>query len=126
MTDGGPFLPGLIHLVAAAGVAALLLRVVASVARLGFVAVEATATEGLADMSQRRGDVTGFLERRRRASRLRGSRGAIVLTTVAWTLALILPALMGIGLEAYALCALLWLAPRPRVRPPLAARHTRT
>ena len=107
-------------LLAAAGVLALLLRLGGALLVLGLNAAESTAASGLAEVSERRGDVTGFLERRRTADTLRGARRRAALTLLVLLLLLAVPPVVGVAREAYAACALLWLLPRRRIRLPRA------
>jgi hypothetical protein len=105
----------LVAVLAAAGLLALLVRLALALARLGLLVLERSAAEGLAEVSERRGDVTAFLERRSRSSHLRGARRRAALLVLAWCLLLAAPAAAGVAREVYAISALLWLLPRPGV-----------
>jgi hypothetical protein len=102
----------LLLVAAAAGVLAIALRLAASLLRVGVRAVETTAESGLAEVSERRGDVTGFLERRETAAALRRARRREMLASAGWMLLLVLPVAVGLGRAGYAAAALLWLLPR--------------
>lgn len=106
---------------AVAGFFAVLLRLGRSLLLLGVRAAESTAAGGLAELSERRGDVTGFMERRDAAGRMRSSRRRAGLSALVWTLVLVVPPLAGVALEAYAAASLLWLLPRRRAvaQPPV-------
>jgi hypothetical protein len=67
---------------AGAGFVAVVTRLGRSALRLGLNAAETSATSGLAEVSQRRGDVTGFLERQASAVALRRARRAAAVLTV--------------------------------------------
>ena len=112
----GPFLV----LLALAGGAALVLRLGGSLVRLGLTAAETTAATGLAEVSARRGDLTGLAERREEARALRRARRRQAAATVLWISLLVAPAALGWAREVYAGASLLWLLPRPRLRLPRA------
>lgn len=116
----GPGLPpALLWTLAALGGLAVVLRLGGALLRLGMSAAESTAATGLAELSERRGDVTGFLERRRAAHGLRRRRARAGLAALAWLALLSAPPLLGVAREAFAACSLLWLLPRPRARLPV-------
>ncbi len=101
----------LLVLLAAAGVAALVSRLLASLLRLGLAAAEKTHNDGLVDASLRRGDLTALVERQAQVKTLRWARARSVLRVALWTALLAAPPLAGWGREAYALSSLLWLLP---------------
>lgn len=108
-------------LLAALGLAAVLLRLGRAVLRLGLTVAEATAANGLAEVSQRRGDITGFLERQASGVALRRARRRNLATMAGYALLLAVPPFAGVAREVYAAAALLWLLPRRPVRPAAAA-----
>jgi hypothetical protein len=102
---------------AGAGFVAVVTRLGRSALRLGLNAAETSATSGLAEVSQRRGDITGFLERQATARSLRRGRRAAAVLTAGYLLLLAVPLFAGVTLEVYAACSLLWFLPRrPLVR----------
>jgi hypothetical protein len=101
----------LLFLLAAAGVAALVSRLLGSLLRLGLAAAEKTHNDGLVDASLRRGDLTALVERQAQVKALRRSRGRSALLVALWIALLAAPPLAGYGREAYALSSLLWLLP---------------
>lgn len=109
-------------LLAALGLLALLVRMGRAALRLGLNAAEATAASGLADISERRGDITGFLERRASTQSLRRKRWINAAALAGYAALLIIPPFFDIAREVYAAAAVLWLLPRatvrPRVQPP--------
>lgn len=107
----------LLVLLAAAGVAALVSRLLASLLRLGLAAAEKTHNDGLVDASLRRGDLTALVERQAQVKTLRWSRARSALLVAVWTALLVAPPLAGWGREAYALSSLLWLLPGRPVLP---------
>jgi hypothetical protein len=110
----------LVGLLAAAGVAALVYRLGRSAVRLALRSAEVTATTGLAEISARRGDLTGLTERRHQVTLARRRRRLDLLRTLGWLLWLALPAATAFTREAYALAAPLWLLPirrAPEARP---------
>jgi hypothetical protein len=106
-------------LLAVLGIAALVVRLSRAALRLGLNAAEATAASGLADVSQRRGDITGFLERRASGETLRRARRRNLAAVLFYVLLLVVPLFTGVAREAYAAAALIWLLPRRPVRPPV-------
>lgn len=106
----------LVTLLALTGFAALLLRALRFALRVALHTAEVTAASGLAEVSQRRGDLTALAERRAAAARARRSRGRDALRLAAWTVWLVIPAFTDVSREAYALAAPLWLLPTPPVR----------
>lgn len=107
-------------LLAALGLAAVLTRLARAALRLGLNAAEATASTGLAEISQRRGDITGFLERQASGVALRRARRRNLAALLGYGLLLAVPPFAGVAREAYAAAALLWLLPRRPVRRTLA------
>lgn len=107
-------LSGVVIWIAVAGVLALVRRAFGSLLRLALHAAEATAASGLADVSARRGDVTGLAERRAHQERAREMRRAELLRLSLWAGWLVVPAVAAWAPEAYLPAALLWLFPRRR------------
>ncbi|MBW3629542.1 MAG: hypothetical protein KY464_09610 [Gemmatimonadetes bacterium] len=112
-------LTGLVTLIAVAGGAALVGRLVRSTARLALRAAEATAATGLADVSARNGDLTAMMERRAAAKEARRDRRGALLLVLLWLLWLVIPVFAGWAREAFALAAVLWLIPNQPLRPRL-------
>ena len=107
---------------AVCGFVALVTRLGRSVLRLGLHAAETTATSGLAEVSHRRGDITGYLERRAGEQALRRARRRSGVLTAGYLLLLAVPLFAGLAREVYAACSLLWFLPRqPIIRLPSAA-----
>jgi hypothetical protein len=104
------------------GFVALAGRLGRSVLRLALNAAESTAATGLAEISERRGDITGMMETRNTAQALRRKRRLTVLAVVGCLLLIIVPPFAGVAREVYALCALLWLVPARPIRPPVQVR----
>jgi hypothetical protein len=104
-------------LLAVLGVAALVSRLARAGLRLGLNVVEATAANGLAEVSHRRGDITGFLERQASGAALRRARRRNLAALLGYGLLLAVPLFAGFAREVYAASALLWLLPRRPVRP---------
>jgi hypothetical protein len=101
----------LLFLLAAAGLAALVSRLLGSLFRLGLAAAQKTHNDGLVDASLRRGDITALVERQAQVKALRRSRGRSALLVALWIALLVAPPLAGFGREAYALSSLLWVLP---------------
>ncbi|HEX6041216.1 hypothetical protein [Longimicrobium sp.] len=110
-------------LLAVFGVLGLLTRLGRAALRLGLNAAEATATSGAAEVSQRRGDITGFMERRESGVALRRARRRNLLALAAYGLVLVIPLFTPVTRELYAAAALLWLLPRRSIRPPVELPH---
>ena len=110
-------------LLAAFGLFALVARLGRSVLRLGLNAAEATAASGLAEVSERRGDITGFMERRASGETLRRARRRNLASLAAYALLIAIPPFTPFARELYAASALLWLLPRRPVRPPVQLPH---
>jgi hypothetical protein len=106
-------------LLAFLGVFALMTRLGRAVLRLGLNAAEATAASGLAEVSERRGDITGFLEGRASGQTLRRARRRNLASMLAYALLIAIPPFTPVAREVYAAAALLWLLPRRPVRPPV-------
>jgi hypothetical protein len=104
-------------LLALLGVAALVVRLGRAGLRLGLNAAEATAASGLAEVSQRRGDITGFMEGRASGEALRRARRRNLAAVLAYGLLLVVPLFTEAAREAYAVAALVWLLPRRPIRP---------
>ncbi|HEX6910370.1 MAG TPA: hypothetical protein VF142_08240, partial [Longimicrobium sp.] len=94
-------------LLAALGVFALLARLGRSMLRLGLNAAEATAASGLAEVSERRGDITGFMERRASGETLRRARRRNLASVAAYALLIAIPPFTPFARELYAASALL-------------------
>ena len=106
-------------LLAVLGFLALVARMGRALLRLGLNAAEATAASGLAEVSERRGDITGFMERRQSGEALRRARRRNLAALLAYALLIFIPPFTGFAREIYAAGALLWLVPRRPVRPPV-------
>jgi len=107
----------ILFLLAAAGVAALVLRLLGALFRAGLAAAQKSHSDGLLEVSLRRGDLTALAERQAEVRTLRRSRTRSALLVSLWLGALAVPALAGVGREAYALASLLWLLPGRPVLP---------
>lgn len=114
MLEGG--LRVLVGLLALAGGLALLTRGTRSAARLALQTAEITALEGMIEISERRGDLTGMSERREQERRLRAGRRGDLLQTLGWALWFVVPIAAGWLPGAFALAAPLWLLPLRPVR----------
>ncbi len=104
-------------LLAVLGVVALVARLGRAALRLGLNAAEATAASGLAEVSQRRGDITGYLEGRASTETLRRARRRNLGAVLGYGLLLVVPLFTDAASEVYAAASLLWLLPRRPVRP---------
>jgi len=109
-------LGGLIGLLAFAGGAALVARLARASIGVALRAAEAAAARGMADVSARRGDVTGMMERQSAAREARRALRLMLLLGAVWLAWLVVPLFAGVARHAYAAAALLWLAPNPRLR----------
>jgi hypothetical protein len=103
----------LVLLLAVLGVVAILRALARTALRLGLRAAEATSASGMAEVSARRGDITGLSERQQAAREARRHRRRDLVLSFLWLLWLILPAFIGWAPQAYALAAPLWLAAPP-------------
>ena len=99
------------------GFLALLRRLGGSLLRLGLHAAEGTAAAGLAEVSERRGDITAFMERRADAQNLRRARRRAGATAAACVLLLAVPLFAGVARDVWAACSLLWFLPSRPLRP---------
>lgn len=108
-------------LLAVFGFLALVLRLGRELLRLALNAAESTHASGLADVSERRGDITGLMERRAAAGTLRRDRLRTWLQVVGLLLLLVIPPFFDLGREVYAASALLWFVPARKLRPRLRA-----
>jgi hypothetical protein len=109
-------LTGLVTLMAIAGGTALFVRLVRTALTLGLRAAEVTAASGLADVSARRGDLTGMMERRADAAAARRDRRGAGLLFLFWAAWLAVPVFGGWEREAFAIAAVLWLVPNRPLR----------
>jgi len=105
-------------LLSVCGFVALMARLGRAALRLGLNAAEATAASGMAEVSQRRGDITGYIERRESGQALRRARRANAATLLGYALLLAVPPFIGLAREVYAAAALLWFLPRRPIRLP--------
>ena len=96
-------------LLAAAGVAAALLRLAHWVYRAARSGTEVLVAAESARARAQHGDVTGMQEAVERADAARGRRSRAVLAAVAWLVLVVLPALTPWVREIYAAYSLLWL-----------------
>ena len=115
----------LVGLLALAGVAALLFRSARALVRLGLAAAEGVTANGLVEVSRRNGDLTGMAERQEQAKNVRRARGRSLLLFLLWGGLLVVPAIAGIAKLVYAAASLVWLLPKPPIRPTLV-RDTST
>lgn len=109
-------------LLAVLGFLALAGRLGRALVRLALNAAESTAATGLAEVSERRGDITGMMERRTAAQTLRRDRRLTVAIAAACILTILIPPFAGVAREVYAACALLWFVPGRRIRPLVQVR----
>lgn len=101
------------------GFLALAGRLGRALVRLALNAAESTAATGLAEVSERRGDITGMMETRNAAQTLRRNRRITLLIVAACVLVMAIPPFAGVAREVYAACALLWFVPSRRIRVPV-------
>ena len=106
----------LVGLLAVAGFAALVYRLVRAAARLGLSTLESVSLGGMAEISIRNGDLTGMAERQAQARTARRARLRAILLFFLWIALLAAPAVAGISRPVYALAALIWLLPRKPIR----------
>lgn len=104
----------LVLLLAFAGAAALVLRLLRMLLRLGLRAAEVTAASGMAEISARQGDLTSLAERQEALTRARRRARVEVALALLWLAWLAVPTFAPWTREAYALAAPLWLLPRKR------------
>jgi hypothetical protein len=109
-------------ILAVLGFLALAGRLGRALLRLALNAAESTHATGLAEVSERRGDITGMIETRTAAQTLRRKRRLTLLSVVACVLLIAVPPFAGVAREVYAACALLWLVPTRRIRPTIQVR----
>ncbi|HEX6372657.1 MAG TPA: hypothetical protein VF006_27300 [Longimicrobium sp.] len=109
-------------LLAVLGFLALAGRLGRALVRLALNAAESTAATGLAEVSERRGDITGMMETRNAAQALRRKRRLTFLRVAACVLLIAVPPFAGVAREVYAACALLWFVPGRRIRPVVQVR----
>ena len=102
-------LGALVGLLSFAGGAALLLLLARGALRYALDSAEVIASAGLAEVSARRGDLTGMTERRSAERAARRARQGTLLLTLLWLVWLIGPLLLGWAREAYAAAAPLWM-----------------
>ncbi|HEV2149160.1 MAG TPA: hypothetical protein VGR37_17260, partial [Longimicrobiaceae bacterium] len=107
----------LLFLAAAAGLLALLGRLLAALLRAGLAAAEKTHNDNLLEASLQRGDLTALAERRAEAKSLRHARARAGGLALLWAALVVVPPLVGAGQEVYALSSLLWLLPGRPVLP---------
>jgi hypothetical protein len=107
---------------AIAGCLALLNRLIRSGGRLGLAWMESTAAAGLAEVSERRGDITALMERRQSEQGIRRTRRKEVVFAAGYLLLLLVPPLAGVAREVYAAAALLWVLPKRRIVLPATLR----
>lgn len=110
-------LTGLATLLAFVGGAALVARLIRSGLGFALRAAEVSAARGMADLSTRRGDLTGMMERRRTERVARRARRNSILLGSLWMGWLVVPLFVGVAPEAYAIASVLWLLPRQPLRP---------
>ncbi|HEX2203231.1 MAG TPA: hypothetical protein VHG91_08025 [Longimicrobium sp.] len=108
----------LVVLLAFVGGAALVHRLFRTLLRAGLATAEATAVEGLLEVSVRRGDLTGMAERRARVRDVRRLRGRALLLAGLWVGLLAVPPALGVAGVVYAASSVLWLLPRAPLRLP--------
>lgn len=106
----------LVAVVGALGIARALVR---TLVRLGLRAAEATTAAGLAEVSARRGDLTGLAERNEVARMARRRRARDLGLVAFWLAWLLVPPILGYAAYGYALAAPLWLLAPPRIIPPV-------
>lgn len=104
-------------LLAVLGFVAVLLRLGRELVRVALNAAESTAASGAAEISERRGDITGLMERRAVADTLRRDRRRALAQVGVLALLLVIPPFASLAREVYAACALLWFVPARKLRP---------
>ena len=108
----------LVVVLAFLGAAAILRALARTALRLGLRAAEATTAAGMAEVSARRGDITGLAERQQAAREARRHRRRDILLSLLRLAWLVVPPVAGWAAQAYALAAPLWLAAPPSIRLP--------
>ncbi|MEX0911869.1 MAG: hypothetical protein WD737_03375 [Gemmatimonadota bacterium] len=108
---------GMAGFLALLGGAALVLRLLRSVARVVLNAAEIAAAGGVAEAGARRGDLTAMSEGREAGKAARSARLRNVAASGLFLVWLALPLALGFALEAYALAAPLWLIPIAPLKP---------
>jgi hypothetical protein len=106
-------------LLAFAGGAALVHRLLRALVRVALTAAEASTVGGLAEISKEQGDLTTMAERRRLARDLRRARTRHILLALGWLLLLAVPPLADVARPVFAAAAAVWLLPRVPIRPTL-------
>ena len=115
----------IVGLLSFAGGTALLLLLIRGALRYALDSAEVIASAGLAEVSARRGDLTGMTERRSAEQAARRARQGTLLLALLWLTWLTAPLLLGWAREAYAAAAPLWmLRPAARRRTPASAPST--
>lgn len=109
-------------ILAVLGFLALAGRLGRALVRLALNAAESTAASGLAEVSERRGDITAMMETRNAAQTLRRGRRITLLSAGACFLLIAIPPFAGVAREVYAACALLWFVPARPIRPAVQVR----
>jgi len=104
-------------LLAIVGALALVHRLIRSVARFLLASADAASATGMAEVSQRRGDLTSMAERRTAERAARGRQWRDFAIVLGWSGWLLVPPLVGMTLPLYAAAAPVWLLPRIPVRP---------
>ncbi|HYW07533.1 MAG TPA: hypothetical protein VE913_11280 [Longimicrobium sp.] len=107
-----PALLPFVGFLAVLGGIALVVRLGRSLVRLGLTAAELGAASGLAEVSARRGDITGLAERASHGATLRHNRRRDIAVVLFWLALLVIPPLAGWTRVVYAASAVLWLLPR--------------
>lgn len=102
----------IVAILAVIGVAAILRGLARTVVRLGLSAAEESTASGLAQVSARRGDLTGMAERTEAAQQARRRRRRGLLVSALWAGWLVVPPFVGWAPQAYALAAPLWVLGR--------------
>ena len=107
-----PALLPFLGFLAVLGGVALVVRLGRSLVRLGLTAAELGAASGLAEVSARRGDITGLAERASHGAELRRNRRRDIAFVLFWLALLVIPPLAGWTRIVYAAAAVLWVLPR--------------
>lgn len=118
------FLRIVLPVLAIAGCVALLNRLFRSLARVGLAWMESTAAAGLAEVSERRGDITALMERRASETGMRRNRRKETAFAAGYLLLLLVPPFAGLAAEVYAASALLWVLPKRPVVLPASLRRS--